>query len=354
MTNSLAELRPDIAAYWDCMPNGPLRHEDVTCVNNKKVCWVCEQGHKWLSPINKHVAGCNCPYCTGRIASPGETDLATVNPELLSQWHPTLNGTLTPEMVTAGSHKNVYWRCAEGHCWKARVCDRTRGYGCPYCDGKKVAEDTSLFTLRPDLAAEWHPTKNGTLSPHDVTPNSHKSVWWWCAKGHEWQAAVYSRLERGCPVCSNHLIVAGVNDLASNNPTLAAEWHTVLNGELTPEMVYVNTARRVWWDCFDCGHEWQARVSHRNAGSGCPMCSGRVVRPGQDLAALHPEIAAEWHTSRNGDKTPDIFCSSSSYNAWWQCPACGFEWQATIQHRVCRSQSCPACRERRLSVEKLI
>lgn len=82
--------------------------------------------------------GSGCPYCAGRKALRGFNDLATVDPKTAAQWHPTLNGSLTPEMVTAGSRKKVWWQCSEGYVWKAAVYSRTgsRKSGCPVCAGR--------------------------------------------------------------------------------------------------------------------------------------------------------------------------------------------------------------------------
>ena len=41
----------------------------------------------------------------------------------------------------------------------------------------------SLLKNNPELAKEWHPTKNGSLEPTDLTLGSNKKVWWVCAKG---------------------------------------------------------------------------------------------------------------------------------------------------------------------------
>ena len=61
----------------------------------------------------------------------------------------------------------------------------------------------SLQALNPKLAAEWHPTKNGLLSPEHVSISSNKRVWWKCAKGHEWQAVINGRRgDVGCPYCA--------------------------------------------------------------------------------------------------------------------------------------------------------
>lgn len=47
--------------------------------------------------------------------------------------------------------------------------------------------------MYPDIAAQWHPVKNGRLRPEDCLPGSTKRVWWRCTDGHEWKAVVYSR-----------------------------------------------------------------------------------------------------------------------------------------------------------------
>jgi hypothetical protein len=53
------------------------------------------------------------------------------------------------------------------------------------------------------LAQEWHPNKNGNLTPRDVKKYSGNSVWWLCNKGHAWQSTVYKRSRgRGCPQCA--------------------------------------------------------------------------------------------------------------------------------------------------------
>ena len=71
----------------------------------------------------------------GIRAIPGKTDLATVNPTLAAQWHPTLNGDLLPSQVAPRSHKKVWWRCPTcGHEWTAMIANRSRGTGCPQCD----------------------------------------------------------------------------------------------------------------------------------------------------------------------------------------------------------------------------
>ena len=83
-----------------------------------------------------------CPYCAGRKVLPGFNDLASLEPETARQWHPELNGALTPRMVTAGSHRKVWWECNQGHVWKAAIYSRTgpQKCGCPACSGKVCSD----------------------------------------------------------------------------------------------------------------------------------------------------------------------------------------------------------------------
>lgn len=101
-----------------------------------------------------------------------ERSLAAVNPDAAVQLHPTRNGPVTAEMVSAGSPARRWWVCSRGHEWQATVKDRARGAGCPFCAGRLPTPTTCLAARHPDLAAQWHPTRNGTLTPADVLPGS--------------------------------------------------------------------------------------------------------------------------------------------------------------------------------------
>lgn len=269
---------------------------------------------------------------------------------LLRQWDEARNGSMTPCSISYGSKKKVWWRCDRGHIWEANVTSRTcGGSGCPYCAGKKaISGKNDLAACYPQLAAQWHSTRNGSLTPQDVLPGSSRKVWWCCPKGHEWQARIKSRVSGcDCPVCTNRTLRPGENDLASCFPELAKQWHPVHNGNLTPADVLPGSHRRVWWLCAK-GHVWRAQVSARVAGSGCPVCAGKQVAPGQnDLATQRPELAKQWHPTRNGALTPQKVLSCSNRKVWWVCEL-GHAYQAAISARVVQSSGCPYCAGRRV------
>ena len=209
---------------------------------------------------------------------PKGKSLAEVNPELANQWHPTKNGNLTPLDVLAGSHKKVWWKCDKGddHEWISLVFHRARGRGCSICAGKKIVKSNCLANLNPDLAKQWHPTKNGDLTPKNVSNNSNKKVWWKCDKGddHEWQTSISNRNSgRDCPYCSNRKVILS-NCLATTHPELAKQWHPTKNGNLTAYDVTYGSENKIWWQCNnDVDHIWETSINKRASGRDCPMCA---------------------------------------------------------------------------------
>lgn len=265
---------------WHPTKNGALTPDGVTTGSHKLVWWQCKKGHAWQATVKSRVEGCGCPVCANRAIIPGINDLATTEPALAAQWHPTKNGALTPRDVVAGTLRRVWWRCDKGHEWQAAVASRVNGAGCPVCAGKVIVPgENDLAACFPAIAAQWHREKNGALTPDGISPYSSKKVWWQCEKGHDYQMEVSYRVYRnsGCPYCAGRKVLPNFNDLAIIQPEIAKQWHPTLNGALTPEMVTSGSSRKVWWQCPE-GHVWKAVISSRTGKQkcGCPVCAGRV------------------------------------------------------------------------------
>ena len=211
--------------------------------------------------------------------------LAQLFPKLANEWNFEKNKPLNPSMFFPKSHIKMWWKCDYGHEWKASIDNRTAGSGCPYCSGKRVGKDNNLAVRYPELAKQWHPTKNEKLTPQDVMPGSHKKVWWICNRGHEWKATAHSRSAgTGCPYCAGKR-VGKDNNLAIKRPELAKQWHPTKNNKITPDNVTLGSGKKVWWKCNQ-GHEWKTMVAHRTRGTGCPYCAGkRKVKPVKKLVS---------------------------------------------------------------------
>lgn len=199
-THNLKVINPKLAAEWHPAKNGKLRPEDILPASNKRYWWICKKGHEWKAIGWNRLQGKGCPYCSHHKICE-ETSLAGLYPELIKEWHPDKNGDLDPKKLASKSHEKVWWVCKKGHEWQAMISDRTDGTRCPYCMNRRVSNDNCLATLNPKLAKEWHPTRNGKLTPYDVVPGSEKKVWWQCEDGHVWKTMVCDRKKRGCHDC---------------------------------------------------------------------------------------------------------------------------------------------------------
>jgi hypothetical protein len=214
--HNLARTHPAVAAEWYPTLNGGCTPADVTPGSDRSVWWRCatDPAHAWRARVNNRcgIQPTGCPACAGRVVT-ADSSLAATRPDVAAEWHATNNRDLTPGDVTAGSQRVVWWQCgADGApAWEAKVAARTRPVapaGCPYCAGRRVAPADSLAARRPDLAAQWHPARNGGLRPEAVGPGSSRRVWWRCVDlpAHEWATTVYARTRPAgsprCPYCS--------------------------------------------------------------------------------------------------------------------------------------------------------
>jgi DNA-directed RNA polymerase subunit RPC12/RpoP len=492
--NSLSINYPEVAAEWHPNKNEKKSPDDFTLGSGKKVWWLCPKGHEYQSVIGgRTVRGRGCPECYEQNRSyidvnrRPEISLSSERPDLCREWHPEKNLPLTPENYTPGSGISVWWLCPQGHDYEQRIIERTgeKSVGCPYCAGRRVSDANSLSINYPEVAAEWHPTKNKGKKPEEYSFGSQKKVWWLCPKGHEYQSVIGGRTVRGrgCPECSNQssrpeiriltelkLLFETVNSrmklgdaeidvyipalktgieydgwyyhkdkinndiaknsilekegiylirvrqkplekiseydievegddlsktdmnkiiarlssfcdseeivrlrkylgaeqfqnedvfrkyvsyfpspfpehsLALNNQALCQEWHPDKNLPLTPENFTPGSGVSVWWLC-PRGHEYEQKILERaRRGRGCPYCSGKRVSKENSLSINYPEIAAEWHPTKNEGKTPDNFTSGSQKKVWWLCPG-GHEYKSVIGGRTGRGRGCPKCYE---------
>lgn len=367
----LENSQKNLLDEWHQTKNGILSPSDVSPKSNKKVWWLCENGHEWDAVISSRVTGCGCPYCSGRKIANGYNDLKTINPELASEWSYMKNSFSSPDSISPFSHKKVWWKCNRcGNEWQAEIKSRHYGSGC-LCKAKekqsrsyrlnRVEKVGSLFEKFPDLLSEWHPTKNGEISPRDISPGSNIKIWWKCnVCGHNWSATVSSRTlnNTGCTSCgykqsANTRVkkqISEIGSLSETNPELAAEWHPIKNLKLNPTDILAGSNIKIWWKCCICGHDWEALVSSRNQGVGCPICGlsksaenrikGKIEIEGA-LSDNNPALAVQWHPIKNGGLLPSNVTVFSNKKVWWMCEK-GHEWQAGINSRN-SGNGCPVC-----------
>ena len=120
-------------------PKNTVTLDKVFRASNDDLYWNCKKcGSEFIqSPSLRTCYSCNCPYCAGQKVN--ETNsLSSLFPEITLEWHPTKNKKMSPNDLHYGSSVNAWWKCKEGHEWKARISTRTkRNYGYPTCAESK-------------------------------------------------------------------------------------------------------------------------------------------------------------------------------------------------------------------------
>ncbi len=235
-----------------------------------------------------------------------------------------------PTCFTAGSGIKKSWKCSVGHQYQAAISSRTSGRGCPICSGRQILKGfNDLQTTHPEIALQadgWDPTT--------VSKGSNVIKNWKCKKGHRWETSTNKRTgeKTGCPVCSNHRVLAGENDLLTTHPEIAKQ----MTGD-DPTSYVSGSEKKVLWTC-EHGHVYKTSVANRVNGSRCLVCIGKQVLPGfNDLAFLFPEIALEAH-----DWDPRTVSPSSHLNLTWKCSK-GHVYKRQVANRTSRPNRCPIC-----------
>jgi len=417
----------ELMKEWDYEANDGLNPKEITIGSHKKVWWKCHNcSYRWLQAVmdrTRKRSPAHCPCCTSRVVVKGINDLATKNPEVAKDWHPTKNGNLTPNMVTVQSDKLVWWHCPKcGKAWQAKVRSKR---GCPHCLHRPTKGTNDLATLRPEIAQEWHPTKNENLTSQDVKVYSNKKVWWKCPNNHEYQARIGERTRKNgtnCPQCykvnqtsfPEQVIYFYIKKLF---PNAINRYKAPFLGQMEldiyiPEYsIGIEYDGEVWHKqekesreikkykiCKDNGiylirfKEGEKR-DYSKVADTCyfipnfsqnmelferfinyllqmldfsieKILNSHIFTKSYDInikrdelkireqyqtqikdsiAELYPEIAQEWHPTKNGLLTPYDCKAGSAYKVWWKCSKCGYEWKTSISKRTISEHGCLNC-----------
>ena len=431
--NDLPTLFPDLAKEWDFEGNRNIDILDIVPGSTKTVCWKCSVcGHRWKASIRQRTQRkTGCPECAKlrRAVVRTETILkssgSVADFGIASQWDYEKNGKLLPEQCSPSSNQSVYWKCPVcGYSWKAKISNRIiLGRGCPCCANKVVVPGKNdLATVYPELAKEWHPTANGTLTPQQVTIGSGKKVWWLCPRGHSYKASVMHRGHgTNCPDCNSGRqtsfaeqavfyyikqvypdaisrcsdILPGRMELDIYIPSLqlaieydGSYWHKnkqkseqekyrlcseqgiklirikeeIQDGTpLTADMIYhtekldnrknLEQLIRYLMDQIDpSSNFWSRKIPshvHSTVAIDLQKDQFKIMKYAtplteKSLAVLRPDLAKEWHPIKNEDLTPDMVTLGSDLKVWWKCHSCGYEWQTSVGHRV-NGTGCNRC-----------
>ena len=355
LQNSAGLLKdnPDLVAKYDFTKNNELGidFKTITARSSKRIWWKCSVcKNSWFATVGsqndriKH----GCPYCSGRLVIKGKTDLLTLFPDVTKEWNYEKNGELQPQDVSAQSSKKVWWKCSEGHEWKATVSNRTGNKsGCPRCNIENVnsfCEQAVFFYVKKAFSDAVNGDDHLGIELDIFIPSKMAAIEY---DGEAWhnnkrrqqndakKNAICERAgitlirirEPRLPDIDNCLTIRRESSTANKSLDDAIRSTLSLLGI---DAIEVNTD-------LDTGYilEQFATKKHQNS-----------------LAFCCPDVASEWHPTKNGSLTPDKVSKSSRRKVWW-LGKCGHEWQMTIGDRTRtngRPQGCPYCAGKRILI----
>ncbi len=237
-----------------------------------------------------------------------------------------------PSLDNEAIGKKVWWKCSKAECdhhvWEALIFDRIRrSSGCPFCVGKKWCSCESLEVKNPKIAKEWHPTKNGKITPKDIKFTSREKFWWLCSletsckfHPHEWEAIPEARTKKvkptGCPFCCTNGCygkkVCPCDQLFNKYPDTKDEWDFEKNKDIDYNNILSGSNIKVWWICKVCKHNFQRTVHYHTYyhNARCPNYTNHLLGKFEEKELDNEQIIEE----KSIENKDQIFDEKNSEN----------------------------------------
>ena len=345
--NDLSTVAPEIAKEWHPTKNEGLSPDEVTQFSTKKVWWYLpyddpntgkHYDFEWQAPISSRSSGTKCPYLSGASVWTGFNDLSTVNPQLTKEWDYTKNHGDSPEKVSCGSTKNIWWICPKMHSYRATVASRTRGRGCPVCSSERstsLPEYIIYYYVKKIDNTVVHSYKELGFELDVFIPKKNIGIEYDGVFWHKNKEKLDVEKNRKCKSAGIKLYRFRENELGSLNDTSI--------DICANERDFPNRLQELLQEIFGCAVDVNIDRDYFEIND-----LRTFSEKDNSLLALNPELAKEWHPTKNGLMTPETVTANSSKMAWWifpyDDPKTGkhfeFEWKAAISDRN-NGNGCP-------------
>lgn len=341
----------DLLIDWDYEANYPKTPSDYTRRSGSLVHWKCHNcGYQWKSTILNKSRRNKCPACLNKVVIPGRNDLATTDPQLSKEWHPTKNEVLTPQKVTRGCGKKVWWICPMGHEYQATILQRNGGYGtgCPICSSGRqtsFAEQAIYFYIKkifPDAVNRYKAPFLGKMELDIYIPSIRWGIEY---DGMAWHNAnTVDREKRKYEACRKENIKLYRLQEAKKE----FEFGTCDRSMHTADMwTYKKLNQTIYNLLMDlCRGFFKITFNINVEKDRFLILENYQIKLKDSIVAKFPQIAKEWNYKKNGNLKPEMVSHGTSMKVWWTCSKCGNVYEASVGHR-CDGTGCPKCARER-------
>lgn len=345
-TSNLTCLFPKIAEEWNYALNKDSP-DQLRPGSPKKRWWICSEGHEWQATIHSRTQGTGCPYCSNRFTTP-LNNLEVKFPEIAEQFDVEKNNGLLPVEIVAGASKSVWWRCKYGHSWKAKVSNRTSsGQGCPKCSPASSQPEIRIYSeLKSIDTSVVHRHKFGGQEIDIFWESENLAI--------EYDGSYYHKEKEISDKRKDEFLLAQGLQVVRIRERPLAVWDdsqisidyrhnlekTHVNQIFKHLSKYTSTNKVALTKYLKC-EDWKNDELFREIISFLPG-----PEKDKSLAILKPQIASEWHPTKNTPLFPSMFHPNSGKKVWWHCKE-HHAWEASIDQRT-RGRGCPYCSNKKV------
>lgn len=359
----LASFFPELVKEWHKTKNID-NPERVSYASNKYAWWKCSKcNYEWKAKIsNRSILKRGCPCCSepAQVVVPGINDLKTKFPHIAKEWHPSKNGHWLPENFAGGASKKVWWQCPLGHEYQATIGHRTaqNGTGCPMCySGRQTsfAEQAVFFYIKqlyPDAISRHKSDFLGKFELDVYIPSIKYAIEY---DGEAWHKQnKIEREKRKYQICKEHgiTLIRMREQMPESGEEVADRIvgmknlyeHKNLEFALRQLLMLLNLYNPIPDNLINLKRDRFKILEYKKSEIS------------NSLVSVRPDIAMEWHPTKNGNLQPSMFSCGSDHKVWWVCPKCTYEYQSNISHRTNKKipTGCPICGKERSDLAKSV
>lgn len=287
----------------------------------------------------------------------GVNDLATTHPDIAAEWDYELNKGITPYEISYGCGKPYYWICPNGHDSYLKSPNKrtSQNAGCPECrKGRQTsfAEQAVFYYVRqyyPDAINRYKEIFDNGMELDIFIPSIRLGIEYDGVAYHK--KSHFDREQKKYLICKQNKIrlirikEQNLDEIWGNNLDLADEiFQTEYDGKdiLKLEDTIRQVIKKIAWKIPDVNID-RDEMQIRELSA--------AFFKGKSLADMFPDIAKEWHPTKNGKLTPYNVSYGSDYRAKWICLKCGHEWKTAVNKRTHEKTGCKKCYLERIKTE---
>lgn len=356
--NDLKTVDPNLAKEWDNKRN-KIKPTEITIGSKKYAWWICSKGHSWNAQIKSRHNGVGCPYCANKKVLKGYNDLKTVKSNLVKEWDYEKN-RIKPTEVTYGSGKKVWWICNNGHHYKATICNKVKGRGCPICNKSNRSsfpEQAVYFYIKkifPDAINGYRDIFKSSMEL-DVYIPSLKIGIEYDGKAYHSKSDIEIRDQKKYLICKKHGIylirISEIKnrmnyltncDKSFDIPNASYEYLNIAINNVIYTIIKKNNYYKKRKDLIQKFIDDGEVDVKRDKNEILSLLEKKKT----NLMDVFPEIAKEWDYDNNYPLIPQNFSPHSNERVYWICSKCGYKWITGIGSRTGDSRhhtGCPKC-----------